>query len=143
MARKRTAKACGPDASRPVSSFAELSARRRCQQSLIAGESTYSLLKPLRGECRVFSAESVVTTLVCFFILRTRLRAQQAPGIPCALCYQRVRRFQQTSGGARRENADDCLNVIARSNATKQSILSSRRAMDCFACARNDVDRVR
>jgi hypothetical protein len=28
---------------------------------------------------------TVVTMLVCFFILRTRLRVQRAPGIPCAL----------------------------------------------------------
>src|SRR6185437_13439102 len=28
---------------------------------------------------------TVVTTLVCFFILHARLRAQRAPGIPCAL----------------------------------------------------------
>jgi hypothetical protein len=32
---------------------------------------------------------TVVTTLVCFFILHARLRARRAPGIPCAL-YWRV-----------------------------------------------------
>src|SRR4029077_8584686 len=37
------------------------------------------------------SSVTVVTTLVCFFISHTRLRAQRAPGIPCALCWQRVR----------------------------------------------------
>jgi hypothetical protein len=31
------------------------------------------------------SGVTVVTTLVCFFILHTRLRARSAPGIPCAL----------------------------------------------------------
>jgi hypothetical protein len=31
---------------------------------------------------------TVVTTLVCFFILHARLRAQRAPGIPCALCFE-------------------------------------------------------
>jgi hypothetical protein len=31
------------------------------------------------------SGVTVVTMLVCFFILRTRLRVQRAPGIPCAL----------------------------------------------------------
>jgi hypothetical protein len=31
---------------------------------------------------------TVVTTLVCFFILHARLRAQRAPGIPCALWFE-------------------------------------------------------
>jgi hypothetical protein len=31
------------------------------------------------------SGVTVVTTLVCFFTLPARLRAHQAPGIPCAL----------------------------------------------------------
>src|SRR2546421_7726738 len=31
------------------------------------------------------SGVTVVTTLVCFFILHARLRAHRAPGIPCAL----------------------------------------------------------
>ena len=31
------------------------------------------------------SGVTVVTTLVCFFTLHTRLRAHRAPGIPCAL----------------------------------------------------------
>jgi hypothetical protein len=32
--------------------------------------------------------EPVVTTLVCFLFLRTRLRVRRAPGIPCALCFR-------------------------------------------------------
>jgi hypothetical protein len=31
------------------------------------------------------SGVTVVTMLVCFFISHARLRAHQAPGIPCAL----------------------------------------------------------
>src|SRR5260370_42549772 len=30
------------------------------------GRARYKLLKPLRGECRVYSGVTVVTTLVCF-----------------------------------------------------------------------------
>jgi hypothetical protein len=41
-----------------------------------------------------------------------------------------------TDGGGR-------LDVIARSAATKQSILSLRGAMDCFAYARNDGLKMR
>src|SRR5712672_3080311 len=37
------------------------------------------------------------------------------------------------SGASRRESANARLGVIARSEATKQSILSSRGEMDCFA----------
>src|SRR5712671_2683892 len=37
------------------------------------------------------------------------------------------------SGASRRESANARLGVIARSEATKQSILSSRGSMDCFA----------
>src|SRR3954449_4631848 len=33
---------------------------------------------------------TVVTTLVCFFILHARLRAHRAPGIPCALFGRKV-----------------------------------------------------
>jgi hypothetical protein len=29
-----------------------------------------------------------VTTLVCFFILHTRLRVRHAPGFPCALSFE-------------------------------------------------------
>jgi hypothetical protein len=40
MARKRTAKSCGPDTPTLVSSLAEVSARRRWQKSPVTGEST-------------------------------------------------------------------------------------------------------
>jgi hypothetical protein len=66
---------------------------------------------------------TVVTTLVCFFILHARLRAQRAPDIPCALSFE-GRISWQTSDASRRENVHDCLNVIARSKATKQSTLT-------------------
>jgi hypothetical protein len=52
---------------------------------------------------------------------------QRAPGVPCALCLEGQGSFWQTSGVSRRENAYLCLDVIARSEATKQSILSLRR----------------
>jgi len=32
--------------------------------------------------------QPVVTMLVCFFVLQTRLRVRPAPGIPCALCLE-------------------------------------------------------
>jgi hypothetical protein len=54
-AGSRTAKSCGPDASTLASSFAGLLVERRWQKSPITGESTKETVKPLRGECRVFS----------------------------------------------------------------------------------------
>src|SRR6266702_5305916 len=46
--------------------------RRRCQTSLVTGESTKETVKPLRGECRVISSVTVVTTLVCSFLFCMR-----------------------------------------------------------------------
>jgi hypothetical protein len=48
--------------------------------------------------------EPVVTTLVCFFNSHTRLRARQAPGIPCALCILRDTDFTQLGRVSRRGN---------------------------------------
>jgi hypothetical protein len=48
---------------------------------------------------------TVVTTLVCFFILHARLRAHRAPGIPCALCIQ-GEWFMHTRAHRRREIAE-------------------------------------
>jgi hypothetical protein len=50
----RTAKSCGPDTPRQVSSWRGCfaSRRRRRQQSQVSGESTKETVKPLRRECR-------------------------------------------------------------------------------------------
>jgi len=45
--------------------------------------------------------------------LHTRPRVQQAPGIPCSLSFE-GKEIQQTSGAARRENADTHSVVITR-----------------------------
>jgi hypothetical protein len=47
----------------------------------------------------------VVTMLVCFLHLHTRLRVRHAPGIPCALYLSEGRRSRDNSGESRRENA--------------------------------------
>src|ERR1700722_16282192 len=64
MALKRTAKACGPDTPALVSSWRKAMSAlsgatrryrwRRWQTSRSPGRARGSLLKPLRGECRVF-----------------------------------------------------------------------------------------
>jgi hypothetical protein len=79
----------------------------------------------------VISGVTVVIMLVCFIHLHARLRAHQAPGIPCAL-YLWAEGFLHDPGASCRGKAELYLDVIARSEATKQSI-SLFRAMDCFA----------
>jgi hypothetical protein len=51
----------------------------------IAGESAKETVKTIAQGMPGVSGVTVVTTLVCFYHLHTRLRAQRAPGIPCAL----------------------------------------------------------
>src|ERR1700687_2821096 len=77
------------------------------------------------------SGGPVVTCSCAFYTLHARLRVQRASGIPHALFPREW--IVQNSGASRRENADVCLNVIARSEATKQSIFTIVPAMDCFA----------
>src|SRR5215470_15537433 len=49
------------------------------------GESAYKAVKPLRGESRDVSAVPVKAVCVLVYQLHTVLRAQSAPGFPCAL----------------------------------------------------------
>src|SRR5882757_7982055 len=79
-----TAKSCGPDAPTLVSSW-RVNRKRRWQPSMVTGESTKETVKTIARGMPGDSGVTVVTMLVCFFILHTRLRAQRAPGIPCAL----------------------------------------------------------
>src|SRR5258708_14432843 len=69
------------------------------------GRARYKLLKPLRGECRVGSGVTVVTTLVCLFYF-----AREAAGALGTRHSLRPlflgERFCQNSGASRRGNAD-------------------------------------
>jgi hypothetical protein len=56
------------------------------------------------------SGVTVVITLVCFFILHARLRAQRAPGIPAPSLLRR--RIVHNPDASRRGNAEVYLNVI-------------------------------
>src|SRR5438552_6813088 len=81
---------------------------------------------------------TVVTTLVRFSILRARLRAQRAPGIPCALFVFEGHRLAKLGRGAARVQtrvSRHCEERLRRSNpdCVRGAIL------DCFAIARNDV----
>ena len=75
-----------------------LTPRRWCQvrvkQSLMTvakkpghrGEHGAAVKTIVQGRSGV-SGEPVVTMLVCFFILHTRLRVRRASGFPCSLCF--------------------------------------------------------
>src|SRR5207248_97502 len=95
----RTAKSCGSDAPTLASSFA-VNARRRWQTSPVTGKSTKETVKTIAGGMPGVSGVTVVTMLVCFFILHARLRAHRAPGIPCALSLGET--FMHNSGASRR-----------------------------------------
>ena len=55
-------------------------------------------------------------------LLHTRPRVQRAPGIPCALFLQEVRKLRQTSGASRREIAES---FSSGNYAVKQSFVIS------------------
>src|SRR5487761_2326114 len=100
--------------------------------------------KPLRGECRAFSGVTWLTRVRFYPItLHTRLSgASGARHSPRPL--KRGREVQgYNSGETRREIAEVCPGVIARSKATKQFILTLCGTMDCFANARNDELKLR
>ena len=61
--------------------------RRRWQESPVTGESTKQAVKTIAQGKLGVSGGPVVTTLVCFLHLHTRLRVQRASGFPCALCF--------------------------------------------------------
>jgi hypothetical protein len=63
-------------------------------------------LKPLRAGMPGETGATVVTTLVCFLLLHTRLRAHWAPGIPHALMGGRT---MHNPGASRRGIVELCL----------------------------------
>src|SRR6266702_2898825 len=73
---------------------------------------------------------------VLYLISHARLPVHWAPGIPCALCFLWANGSCKNSDASRRENAGSHLklfNVIARSKATKQSIVTIVPPVNCFA----------
>jgi hypothetical protein len=83
----RTAKSCGPDIPTLMSSWRQCYALRwrRRQQSPVSGASTKETVKTIARGMPGVSGVTVVTNSCAFYTLRARLRAHQAPGIPCAL----------------------------------------------------------
>src|SRR6266403_2605086 len=90
MMLMRTAKSCGSDAPMLASSLREEAQATVSNKPGHRGEREVSRKTIARGMPGV-SGVTVVTTLVCFFILHARLRVHRAPGIPCALYFRRGR----------------------------------------------------
>src|ERR1700741_5170378 len=70
--------------------------RQRWQERPFTGESTKETVKPLRGESRDVLAVPVKPVCVLPLPLHTVLRAQSAPGFPCALGSQRANELQSS-----------------------------------------------
>src|SRR2546423_4285275 len=106
--------------------------RRRCQTSLVTGESTKETVKPLLGECRVISGVTVVTTLVCFVLFRTRgFGCIERPAFPAPSVFfgpkdSRIARAHRAAGTRSRDViARSDLSAVAqraKAEATKQSM---------------------
>src|SRR5712675_3163758 len=91
------------------------------------GEREVSCKTIARGMPGDFRCDRGDYARVLCFISHMRLRVHWAPGIPCALCFPGRTVFAELGRIAPRESG--CisgLDVIARSKATKQSILSLR-----------------
>ena len=136
----RTAKSCGPDAPALASSWRKHVGPTGpgCALSASDGDN-----KPIAGEI----TKETVKTIACGSagLIRwtcgdyTRVLSTFAHEAAGALGIRRSPRpllggsIKHNSGESRRGNADSHVDVIARSNATKQSTLSLRGEMDCFA----------
>jgi hypothetical protein len=123
----RTAKPCGPDTPTLVSSPSEASflgvtvARKPGRR----GEHDISRKAIAQGmpECSVCTCMLVCAFSLCH--LHTRPRVQRAPGVPCALCFQRVASCTNP-GATRRGNAKACLDSSLRG--------AKRRSNPLFLC---------
>ena len=82
--------------------------QRRWQKRPLTGESTKEAVKPLRGESRDVSAVPVKPVCVLSTIAHGGLRAQSAPGFPCALCSRREQRDDTTRAKTSRGNENIC-----------------------------------
>src|SRR5712671_3766009 len=96
--------------------------RRRCQTSLVTGESTKYAVKPLRGECRIASAEPVCScAFFCNFARETagaaRTRHSLRPLISLG------ERFLHNSGESRRGIAESWLTPSLRAKRSNPALL--------------------
>src|SRR4051794_19613587 len=129
---RRTAKSCGPDASTLASSLAVKRETTVTTKPDHRGELEGNRKTIARGMPGV-SGVTVVTMLVCFFILHARLRAHRAPGIPCAL--SGAESSHQTRAHAARTRSRVC-NPVPLDREWSEAMdgcASVGSKLDCFA----------
>ena len=105
MTRARTAKACGLGALVAGANLrVEEPGGDGDTKAGLTGASTQEPVNTIAQGRPGAPVEPVVTKLVCFFHLHTRLWVRPAPGFPCALCLSGGTAFFQNSGRSSREN---------------------------------------
>jgi hypothetical protein len=137
---QRTAKSCGPDAPTLASSSRSRVGPTGLRQNISVGDGGKQArspgrarrkpLKPLRAGMSGDSGVLVVTRVRSTTTKCTRGRG--CNGHPAFPTPSKGAKTQVTPRAHSVARAKSCLDVIARSAATKQSILSLRR-VDCFA----------
>jgi hypothetical protein len=126
---QRTAKSCGPGAATVASIHVALWWRgngdknRRSPGRVRISRKTIARGKPGCPGCTCSSTRVLFST----GLSHTGLRAQSAPGFPCALCQREGQRDCKTQAKSRRENESACLStVIARSDSDDPSTLAAQ-----------------
>jgi hypothetical protein len=131
-ALKRTAKACGPDASAvgvksrggfksPTGRTKPYSRGDGVKQARSPGRARYRPLKPLRRESRIASAGPVCSCACFCTILHTRPRVQRASGFPCALFFAEGKEFSGKPRADRAARTRGCVYRLVLASAAKQS----------------------
>src|SRR6266581_3915480 len=130
MMLMRTAKSCRSDAPMPASSLREEVQTTVSNKPGHRGEREVSRKTIARGMPGLLRCTCGDYARVLYFISHARLRVHWAPGIPCALCFQRGETFHAPLGRIAPRDGETVSGfyVIARSAATKQSSLLCCRA---------------
>jgi hypothetical protein len=100
------------------------------QRARAPGRARYTLLKPLRGECRVIPVYPTNACALYHYHCTRGYRAHRAPGIPCALNSERAGINEYLAKKAFGEIAKPCPAVIARSTLVRRSPPSGEGGCD-------------
>ncbi len=111
----RTVKSCGSDAPTLASSGDNACALRlrRWQESPVTGKSAKETVKPLRRECRVISAEPVVSNSCAFYFCTRGRGCGQHPAFPAPSDFPGRRIHPRPGRETRRGKADVHPTVLA------------------------------
>src|SRR6478672_1389730 len=121
----RTAKSCGPDTpTLGVKSAEDDSAGDGSKRARSPGRARRKPLKPLRGECRMFSGVTVVTTLACLFYFTCEAAGASSTRHSLRPPNRGLKEISDKPRAHRAARRRGCVSTSLRgANATKQSIL--------------------